>query len=211
MSISIIERYNVRTLSNNIDCTLSYVIIRKLSLPERRQLPDRGTKVIYVKYLWNLVLNWMSSPEGKKQFRYSVTSIVSVIVSEASFVILFGVHLAPARTSSIMATLIGAVPSYLMNRYWAFERREKNRFMQEIVPYLGVAIIGLLFSTWSVDFADSHQGLVSGSKLLSFLWVDGAYFGSFAVLWVAKFMFLNKILFSDRGSKVSLSVAPELD
>ncbi len=165
-----------------------------------------------MKQLRYRVLNWVSSTEGKKQFRYSVTSVISVVVSQVAFMVLFGAQLVEARTASIMATLIGAVPSYVLNRYWAFEKREKNSFTQEVLPYLAVAILGLVFSTWSVDFADSHQGFVKSSALLRFLWVDGAYFGSFAVLWVAKFSFLNRILFSDDGSKkVNASVSPAVE
>lgn len=147
------------------------------------------------------IVTWATSPEGKKQFRYSVVSVISIIVSQLAFAILFGASLVNARSASIFATLIGAVPSYLMNRYWAFEKRAKNRLMQEVVPYLAIAIIGLVFSTWSVDFADSHQGFARHSQLLRFIWVDGAYFGSFAILWFAKFAFLNKILFADRSHR----------
>lgn len=59
-----------------------------------------------------------------------------------------------------------------------------------------MAVIGLVFSTWSSDFADSHKTIVGTSHLAQVILVDGAYFGSFAILWVAKYIFLKRILFS---------------
>ena len=152
-------------------------------------------------------LDWLNSGLGKKAYRYTVTSGVSFVISQVSFVILFGAHLAGAKYSSISATLIGAVPSYIMNRYWAFEKKDSNSFFGEVVPYVIMALISLAFSTWATDFADSHQGIVSGSHLLTVAWVDGAYILSFAILWVAKFAFLNRILFAKRRAAPALDLA----
>ena len=68
--------------------------------------------------------------------------------------------------------------------------------MGEILPYFIMAVIGLVFSTWSSDFADSHKTIVGSSHFAQVIFVDGAYFGSFAVLWVAKYIFMKRILFS---------------
>ena len=154
-------------------------------------------------------LDWLDSELGKKAFRYTVTSGVSFLVSQVSFVVFFAAHIFGAKYSSITATLIGAVPSYVMNRYWAWEKRDTNRLFGEVVPYIIMALISLAFSTWATDFADSHKGLVSGSHLLTVLWVDGAYILSFAILWIAKFAFLNRILFASRGAGSALALAED--
>ncbi len=153
---------------------------------------------MFVPKLLRSALDWLGSELGKKAFRYTVTSGVSFVVSQVSFVAFFGAHIMGAKYSSISATLIGAVPSYVMNRYWAFEKKDSNSLSREVVPYIAMALISLAFSTWATDFADSHKGLVSGSHLLTVAWVDGAYMLSFAILWIAKFAFLNRILFATR-------------
>ncbi|MDA8025139.1 MAG: GtrA family protein [Actinomycetota bacterium] len=139
---------------------------------------------------------WSKSSEGKKAIRYSLTSVISAVVSQVAFFLLYGVLAVSSKTSSIAATLLGAIPSYILNRYWAFGKKAKNSFWREIFPYFVMAVIGLVFSTWSSDFADSHKTIVGTSHLAQVILVDGAYFGSFAILWVAKYIFLKRILFS---------------
>ena len=172
-------------------------------------IPKKRTKLFYVPKSLRSALDWLHSGLGKKAFRYTVTSGVSFVVSQVSFVALFGTHLAGAKYSSISATLIGAVPSYVMNRYWAFEKKDSNSLFGEVVPYVIMALISLAFSTWATDFADSHKGMVSGSHLLTVAWVDGAYILSFAILWAVKFAFLNRILFAKRKVAPVLALADD--
>ncbi len=68
-----------------------------------------------------------------------------------------------------------------------------------------MAVVGLVFSTWSSDFADSHKSIVGTSHFAQVILVDGAYFGSFAILWVAKYLFMKKILFSIAESPAPVS------
>ena len=117
-------------------------------------------------------------------------------MSQVAFFLLYGAFSVNSKTSSIASTLLGAIPSYILNRYWAFGKKAKNSFMGEILPYFIMAVIGLVFSTWSSDFADSHKTIVGSSHFAQVIFVDGAYFGSFAVLWVAKYIFMKRILFS---------------
>lgn len=127
------------------------------------------------------------------------------MVSQVAFFLLYGALAVSAKSSSIAATLLGAIPSYILNRYWAFGKKAKNSFWGEIFPYVIMAVIGLVFSTWSSDFADSHKTVVGTSHLAQVILVDGAYFGSFAILWVAKYIFLKRILFSIADAPASVS------
>ncbi|MGC8481216.1 MAG: GtrA family protein [Acidimicrobiales bacterium] len=139
-------------------------------------------------------------PVFKKLFKYAVGSGVSAVISQIVFVVGFRFFF-DSRTSSIVATLAGAVPSYFMNRHWAWQRRTKSSLRSEVIPYLIMAVIGLVFSTWAADFANSHSTFIGASRNLRVLWVDGAYFGSFAVLWVLKFLFLDRVLFRDGSAQ----------
>jgi putative flippase GtrA len=145
-------------------------------------------------WIWNSVL-------GKRLLKYAAGSGISAVISQIAFIVSFGVlHLFGSRGSSILATLIGAVPSYFLNRNWAWQKRSPSSFGGEVVPYFVMAILGLVFSTWSADFANTHASIVGSSHTLRVLFVSAAYFGAFAVLWVAKFAFLNKFLFGDDSS-----------
>lgn len=151
----------------------------------------------------NSVNRFMQSSLGRKLLKYTAGSGISAAVSQVAFIASFGVfHLFGSRGSSIAATLIGAIPSYFLNRNWAWQKKSRSSLSREVVPYFIVAVLGLVFSTWSADFANSHSYWVGSSHVVKVLFVSGAYFGAFAVLWVAKFAFLNKYLFAPEQENV---------
>jgi len=126
--------------------------------------------------------------------RYSLVSVVSVIVSQ---IILFVAQFAwSARTSNIVAVCLSAVPSYQLNRAWAWGKTGRSHLMKEIVPFWGMCLLGLILSTWSADFAESHAASITSSTLGQKLVVNLAALAAFGVLWVAKFIILNRVLFA---------------
>lgn len=146
---------------------------------------------------------WFHGPVGQKVLRYTLGSGIAFLISQIVFIVSYGVlHIFEARGSSIFATMAGAVPSYFMNRYWAWQKRSKSHLSKEVIPYFVMAAISLMFSTWATDFASTHKTVVGGSHLLQLCFVDGAYILSFAILWIAKFSFMDKVLFVKKHSDV---------
>ena len=141
------------------------------------------------------LLDWGRSDDGRKMVRYTLVSVISVAVSQAAFIMVFGVlQLWGARGSAIFATCVGSVPSYYLNRNWAWGKSGRSHIWREVVPFWVLAFVGLVFSTWSADFAHTHtQGM--HSHLLHVAVVSAAYLGSFGVLWVAKFLAFNRVMF----------------
>lgn len=134
------------------------------------------------------------TPGGRKLVRYSLVSVISVLVSQ---VVLFVAQFAwTARTSNIVAVCVSAVPSYQLNRAWAWGKTGRSHLMKEIVPFWGMALLGLILSTWSADFAETHAAEVTSSALGQKLVVNLAALAAFGVLWVAKFVILNRVLFA---------------
>lgn len=143
---------------------------------------------------------------GKKFLKYAAGSGISAVISQVTFVMSFGVlHLFGSRGCSIFATLVGTVPSYFLNRHWAWQKRSKSSFSKEVLPYLTMAVLGLVFSTWAADFSNSHSGFLGASHTLKVIFVSGSYFGAFAILWVGKFLFLNRFLFGSPESSSLVS------
>jgi len=134
------------------------------------------------------------TPGGRKLVRYSLVSVVSVVVSQ---VVLFLAQFAwSARTSNIVAVCVSAVPSYQLNRAWVWGKSGRSHLMKEIAPFWGMCFLGLVLSTWSVDFAESHAVSLTSSHLGQKLIVNAAALAAFGVLWIAKFVILNKLLFA---------------
>lgn len=144
----------------------------------------------------------INNPVAQKAIRYTLGSGISFVISQVVFIASYGVfHLFDSRGSSIFATLAGAVPSYFMNRYWAWQKKSRSHFSKEVIPYFVMALVSLIFSTWATDFASSHRTIVGLSHLRQVAFVDGAYILSFAILWCAKYIFMDKVLFTKEASK----------
>lgn len=155
------------------------------------------------------LLTWSRAPEGKKFIRYSMVSVVSVITYEILLFITLGLlHWESARNANIFAVTVSAIPSYYLNRAWAWGKSGRSHFMKEVVPFWGMALLGLVFSTWIADFAKTFADEHTSVHLLRTFIVMMGGLAAFGVLWVAKFVILNKVLFAHKPPE---SVPPALD
>lgn len=141
------------------------------------------------------------TPTGRKALRYSAVSVVSIVVSQLALFVTFDVmHLADAAWCQVIATAAGTVPAYTLNRYWAWGRRGRSDLLREVLPFWGIAFVGLAFSTYAVDLAVELGRHIGASHLGIGLLAQAASLGSFGLLWVGKFILLNRVLFVDRGA-----------
>ncbi len=139
------------------------------------------------------------TPGGQKAIRYTLVSVISVIVTQIALVILFGVLHWTARSANILACTIGGVPSYWLNRRWAWGKKGKSHIFKEHVPFWSLTFLGLALSTWAADFADTWGRENFDSHFLRTGAVAAASLGAFGVLWVGKFIIFNKLLFVDHS------------
>jgi putative flippase GtrA len=136
------------------------------------------------------------TPEGRKVVRYALVSVISLIVSLIVLAIAHGVLAWSAFTSNIVATAVATVPSYELNRRWAWGKTGKSHFWKEVVPFWALAFIGLAFSTWWAVAAEAlakHHGLSHAAQTAV---IELAVVLAYGVLWVGKFIIFNKVLFA---------------
>lgn len=144
------------------------------------------------------LLAWARAPEGKKFVRYSMVSVVSVIVYEVLLFATLGLFHWSARGANVFSVAVSAIPSYYLNRAWAWGKSSRSHFMKEVVPFWAMALLGLVFSTWAADFAKTLADQVTSVHMVRTLIVMFAGLAAFGVLWIAKFVILNKVLFAHR-------------
>lgn len=134
--------------------------------------------------------------------RYTLVSVISVLVSLAVlFVGLYFFHWS-ARTANIVAVGVSAIPSYMLNRAWAWGKTGRSHLLKEVAPFWAMAFLGLVISTWAAVFTKSNAHLITTSRLGVTLLVMASNIASFGVLWLGKFMILNKVLFAHRPADV---------
>ena len=140
------------------------------------------------------------TPAGQKAIRYTLVSVISVIVGQISLVILVGLFHWTAKSANIAACILGGIPSYWLNRRWAWGKTGKSHMWKEVVPFWVLAFIGLAMSTWAADYAETFAKEHFDSHLMLTGSVAFASLAAFGVLWVAKFIIFNKLMFVEHGA-----------
>ena len=140
----------------------------------------------------------LRGPEGQKLVKYSVASIVAVVISEICLVLFNGVVGMSAWVSSSLATCIAALPNYYMNRKWAWGKHGRSHVWKEVVPFWALAFLGWALSTFSVFLTENYAKDHHFSHVWTTTLVAVVYIAAFGVLWVAKFIIFNKLMFVHR-------------
>lgn len=138
------------------------------------------------------------TPGGRKLIKYTAVSGVSVIVYELLLFITVGLLKWDEIWANVFSVSVSAIPSYYLNRKWAWGKRGRSHLMKEVVPFWGMALLGLVFSTLTTAVAkDWADGVTESHLLRTFIVMIGGL-GAFGILWVAKFFVLNKYMFVHR-------------
>lgn len=127
----------------------------------------------------------------QKLVRYSAASVVGVVVGQSCLYFFSAVVDLHAALANFLAVAVSSVPAYLINRYWVWQKNDRNSFRREVVPFWGMAFLGLVLSTIAVTFVDDRTDWQPA--------IQAANLAGFGVLWVAKFMVLDRILFAEVG------------
>lgn len=123
-----------------------------------------------------------------KLVRFGAVSAFNVVLGQ---IVLLGAQVAlewPPVVANVFSVSIGAIPAYLLSRYWVWEKRGKNHLMREVIPFWTLALIGFAVSTAAVWYADTRW---APSPLV----INLTSLAAFGLVWVAKFVILDRILF----------------
>ena len=142
---------------------------------------------------------WSQSHQGKKLIRFALSSVITTGVSLVTILIVYGFHIISGIIgATLFGNVVAIIPSYYLNRAWAWGKRGKSHFRNEVIPYWSMSFLGIAFSllgaTWVKHLVHTHHwdhlyntGLVAGVNLLSF-----------AIFWVLKILLFNRIFHTDK-------------
>lgn len=125
---------------------------------------------------------------GAKLLRFGAVSAFNVVFGQS---LLLGAQTLmgwPPVVANLFAVCISAIPAYLLNRYWVWQKRGKNHFFREVLPFWSLAILGLALSTFSVWYV---EGNVSSHPIA----INLANLVAFGVVWISRFVILDRFLF----------------
>jgi putative flippase GtrA len=125
-----------------------------------------------------------------KLLRYAAVSAVGVVITQT---LLVGLHVRlgwSPTTANVWAVSLAAAPAYLLNRRWVWRLTGDHSFTRELLPFWASAFAGLLLSTVAVAMAAEYSTSPAVANV--------ANLGAFGSLWVAKFVWLDRLLFAPR-------------
>jgi len=129
---------------------------------------------------------------GKRALRYSATSLICVGITQVLIVIFYKGVLWSEIESNLGATMLTSVPAFALNKYWVWGKRGKAHLRREVLPFWLFTVAGWALSTGAVALV-SHLG--KPHSMLRTLSVMAASIFGFGLLWVLKYIFLDKIMF----------------
>ena len=116
-----------------------------------------------------------------------MVSVVAVACSQAILWTGHGILEWDPVMSNVVAVAISSVPSYLLNRAWVWGKTGAHDVWREIVPFWVFAFAGLGLSVlfvWAAAKWSEATVVVSIANL-----------SAFGILWVARYIILDQLLF----------------
>jgi putative flippase GtrA len=127
--------------------------------------------------------------------KFFAGSLVGMTISQLVLIALYGIGGMNALVAGIIAFVSGAVPNFLVNRRWAWERKRLDTAKREVLPYaIVVGIGGLASSGLSAYFEHLIRPEVHSHFLRTVL-LDIAYVSSYGIFFILKFAVLDRFVF----------------
>lgn len=134
------------------------------------------------------------SDAGRRAIRYSMCSVVGVIGTQILLFLFLHVFEWKPVLSNFVAVTLMSVPVFMLNKYWVWGKRGRAHMRREVIPFWLFTVAGWVLSTLMVILVvnvTSTPANPDGNKLA----VQGANIAGFGVLWVLKYLFLDRIMF----------------
>lgn len=134
----------------------------------------------------------------RKLLRYGTVSLISTGVSMSVLGLLVYTRVLPAAWANVVATAVGTIPSFELNRRWVWGRSGRRSLLTEVAPFATLSLAGLLLSTAAVSLAAAYAAhLADGLRTLA---IEAANVSAFGSLWIAQYLILDRVLFARRPS-----------
>ncbi len=148
----------------------------------------------------------------RRLVRYGAVSLLATATSLTTLALLVGPLGAGATLANVIATLVGTVPSFELNRHWVWGLAGRPALGAQVAPFVGLSVTGLVTSTLAVHEVARWTGHFSPTGRVVAL----ANVTTYGALWALQFVLLDRVLFRRwaRGARrpptASPGVTPQL-
>jgi putative flippase GtrA len=127
--------------------------------------------------------------------RFAAGTVISTSCSQLTLVLLFGVLDASAAVSGAVAFVAGAIPNFLIHRFWTWRRCGPVRMRRELMPYLAVITFSGLVAVGITTGVDRLLGGAIADHALRTAVIAVVYGLSYLPVFVLKFALLDRLVF----------------
>lgn len=134
------------------------------------------------------------TPEGLKMIKFTMVSVISALTSLVVLSIVYGaLRLWSEVPSVLFANLTAGIPSYLLNRQWVWGKSGRSHLVKEILPFVVISVTGIGFALFTASLAHDYATTHHLHHLIRTALVLATNIASFGILWVFKFLILNRL------------------
>ena len=141
----------------------------------------------------NKAIAWTKTHEGRKLIRYTSVSVISTAVSFVALFIYyrFIFHHKHEVLATVFANMTATVPSYYLNRTWAWGKKGKSHLTKEILPFWLMSLLGIMVSIFGALLA---RKIGAGhSDFFKTVVLQAANLASFGAFWILKILLFNRL------------------
>ena len=139
---------------------------------------------------------------------YGLGSVVAAGTSEIAFVIAYAFLHAGTVGASLAGFVGGAIPNYILNRRWAWQDRTGRSRRSEIMLYAAVSLVSFLISVAATKSAEQWAKHLTPDKTWRVLVIALAYLTASGIVFVAKFVVYDLVVFTKGPSDPGPGVSP---
>jgi putative flippase GtrA len=144
--------------------------------------------------------------------RYGTVSFVATATSLTVLGVLVSATAVPAAVANVIATAVGTIPSFELNRRWVWRRTGRRSMRAELVPFWVLSFTGLALSTLTVSAAAAWADSIGLHGFARTAAIELANVAAWGSLWIAQFVILDRFLFRANATPVTTPVtAPVID
>jgi len=126
--------------------------------------------------------------------KYTAVSAISALTSITVLTIVYGVfRLWSEVVSTLFANVVAGVPSYILNRRWVWGKSGRSHWWRELLPFWVMSLTGIGFALFTASLARNYANAHDLRHLTRTILVVGANIGAFGIVWLLKYMILNRL------------------
>ena len=162
-----------------------------------------------IKKLWN-------HHQFRKLLRYSAVSLVFVPLGQILLQLFhwwLGIAVVPAQ---LIAATILTPPNFLANKYYVWRHANRDKVRTEVIVFWVSAVLGTAFAAYCLYLVDGWLPEDTTDAWVRALGIFAAQLIGHGVVWAARFVFLDKLVFTvthlneDETSEVVADVSGDL-